>query len=778
MTLSGSRALIDEAETLLTAIRGGVLVHLHEGVYPTHLTASLDLARLLNECAAKIDDHAIAAGADALEAWLLLLTSESGMISHTRTHSLLDQISELEVAVIAYRTRTQGQPDDLADFVDRSFLTFSSRASVREKKDGVLELDHAPVPASGTTEEAFEIDAEMIEVFREEATGLLQGIRANLDVLSGRPNDREALWEVKRNAHTLKGAAGVVGLGKLSTLAHQVEDLLGRMSESEAFSNSKLVGLLLNATACMTALADGESSPTLDAEMSALEGEFAEVLFSISDASEPTISQSEEPGTAAEPELTPDAPSPVIRKGRIVRVSLDRLDDLVKIVRSLESGRRSFKERIDDLRRQLEESYNNRLRLQAASGKIEKLDTFLTQLPKGESRWAQAEFDQITYELAETTRDASVIDTSLVSVRSGFEELYDQQRILIDRIQERLFRLRNVELGTVATRLQRTVRVTCDEEGKRAEIEIENPSIEVDTQIIDSLIEPLMHLLKNAVVHGIEPPEMRRLLGKPETGKIKIRAENDGPYFIMTVSDDGSGITNQALVDKAVASGRLTREEVRRLSVTEIRDLIFMPGLTTAEKLSLNAGRGVGMSIVRESLAAAGGTIEIETWPQRGTRFTVQLPNPFGEMSASQALMDETAEQESGLNELKILVIDDSPSVRLLTTRTIQTAGWRAESANNGIDALKKLTSMDERPNLILSDIEMPLMGGYEFIAALRSEPLLKDIPVIVVSSRAGAEDRKQALAAGALEYITKPYNESQLIALIDRLALRPQLAL
>ena len=767
MTTSKSKVHIDEAESLLTAIRGGVLMHLHDGVYPEHLKVPLDLARSLNECGATIGDETIAAGADALEAWLMLLSSETGMISHTRTHSLLDQISDLEIALIAYRGNTHTQPDDLADFVDRSFLNFSLPD----------EPDEPATDVSGEPGESFEIDAELFEVFREEAASLLHGIRTNLDALSARPNDREALWEVKRNAHTLKGAAGIAGLTQLSKLAHQVEDLLGRLSETEAGSNSNIVELLLNATTCLTALADGEKSALLNGEIRALESEFDETLMSFSDVVETPVDvqMADTPLPLTETPVAASAP-PIPRKGRIVRVSLDRLDDLVKIVRGLESSRVAFETRLADLERQLEESYNNRLRLQAASGKIDKLDAFPTHAQRSESRWAQAEFDQITYELAETARDASVIDSSLGSVRSGFEELYDQQRMLIERVQERLVRLRNVEFGSIATRLQRTVRVTSDEEGKLAELSVENASLEVDTQIIDSLIEPLMHLLKNAVVHGIEAPDTRRILGKPEVGRVTVRVENEGAYVVLTVADDGRGIANQPLLEKAIASGRITREAAQQMTPEQVRDLIFLPGLTTAENLSLNAGRGVGMSIVRESLAAAGGTIAIETRPQQGTTFTVQLPNPFGEMSASHSLDDTTADTDP--DELKILVVDDSPSVRLMTTRTIQAAGWRVETAKNGLDALKKLTAMEERPHLILSDIEMPLMGGYEFVAAVRSEPLLKDIPIVMVSSRSGAEDRKQALAAGALEYVTKPYNEAHLVDLIDRLALRPQLTI
>lgn len=763
MVISNSKAVIDEAETLLTAIRGGVLVHLQDALYPNHLKVPVDLARSLNECASKIGDNAIADSADTLEAWLTLLASETGPISHTRTRSLLDQISELEVELVAYRSSASANTPvlDVGDFVDESFRSLSQR-----EPEGQADED-----ADDVSEESFEVDSEMLEVFREEAGSLLQNIRTNLETLSRVPDDRGALWEVKRNAHTLKGAAGVVGLGKLSTLAHRVEDVLSRLSDTEANSNVRILGLLIKASSCLSSLAAGDASTDLDSQVESLEREFADALRSISasaDDSEPGNARTEETHAA-----TPPA-QPPLQKSSIVRVSLERLDDLVKMVRGLEASRGAFEQHIEELEKQLDEATNNKLRLQSASGKIEKLSTVRSPYIFAEGQRQRPELDQIAYELAETARDASIINTLLTSVRVRFGELYDRQGDLIANVHARLMRLRNVEFGTITTRLERTVRVTCEEEGKKAKIEIANGPFEVDTQTIDLLIEPLMHLLKNAVVHGIELPDIRRMLGKSEVGRIAISVAGEGSTVVLTVSDDGRGIANQPLVEKAVASGRITRDDANAMTADEIRELIFLPGLTTAEKINLNAGRGVGMSIVRESIAAANGTISIETWPQKGTTFTIRIPNPFTELRhRGQQLPGQTRDNDA--DKLKVLVVDDSPSVRLATARTIERAGWRAESAKNGLDALEKLTTMNRLPQIILSDIEMPFMGGHELLAALRAELSLKDIPVIIVSSRAGAEDRKRALAAGALDYVTKPYDEDYLVELIERLALRPE---
>ena len=175
MVISNSKAVIDEAETLLTAIRGGVLVHLQDALYPNHLKVPVDLARSLNECASKIGDESIAGSADTLEAWLTLLASETGPISHTRTRSLLDQISELEVGLVAYRSSASANTSvlDVGDFVDESFRSLSQREPDPQHDEH----------ADGASEEAFEVDSEMLEVFREEAGSLLQNIRDRKSVV-------------------------------------------------------------------------------------------------------------------------------------------------------------------------------------------------------------------------------------------------------------------------------------------------------------------------------------------------------------------------------------------------------------------------------------------------------------------------------------------------------------------------------------------------------------------------------------------------------------------
>ena len=760
MLTSQSKAFIDEAEALLGAIRGGVLVHLQDGVRAEHLKVPLDFARLLNAQVSQTEDHDIIAAADALEAWLMLLVTETEPLSDARTMSLLDQISELEAALFGHKEIEHTPASDVADFIDESFeiLRSTSTNTTKNSSDSSKESDD------------FEVDSELLEVFNEEAKALLRSITLNLEVLSARPKDREALWEIKKSAHTFKGAAGIVGLKKLSDLAHRVEDLLEHVSEKNADLNVHIVGLLLNAAECLEALSNDERSPEIDARIDWLHTAFGKVLEA--------ISNSERPGE--EPVVPLPVPPPPKRRATdqfaaprrtnsIVRVSVDRLDELVRNMRDLFASRTAFEQRLAELEQQLEESHNNGLRLLEASGKVEGLKKEIDL--SGRGNWDAAGG---VYDLAEAVKDAGIINTAFDNVKSNLEALYDAQSAAIDEIQERLLRLRNVEFGSIATRLQRTVRVTSDEEEKRAEVVIENGSLEVDTQLIDSLIEPLLHLLKNAVVHGIENPETRRILGKPEAGKITIRASNKGSYTVISVTDDGRGIAFRPLLEKALVSNLISAAEAELMTPEKILELIFLPGLTTAKKLNLNAGRGVGMSIVRESIAAAGGTISIETWPQKGTTFTVRIPRPLESQPSEPRNRPSDFPVASG--RMRVMIVDDSPSVRLTTSRVVEKAGWHVETAKNGFDAMQKLKTLPA-PNLILSDIEMPRMDGFEFVTSLREDESLKNIPVVFISSRADDVNRRQASAAGVADYLTKPYDQIQLLECINRLTQNAELA-
>lgn len=798
----------------------------------------------------------------------------------------------------------------------------------------------------------FEVDPELLEIFAEEADELLRNIDASLDSLANDRNDSDSLWEIRRNAHTFKGSAGIVGLKQLSEVAHRVEDLLDRLAETKYPANDQVLDLLHGSTRCLKSLVAGDSAETLSQTISGLYSEFDVVLAALSE--QPIVSAVAAQVVQAEVEIetleVPVSVEPTVSLERsddldqtildrlfgtdvieqvnikaapsrsVIRVSLERLDELVRIVRDMLIGRSVYEQNLKSLERQIDDLHNATRRLQTTSTKLE-IDFEASMMGSGSSALTHGglpaqstqgsfdelefdrytEFHQSTRELTETTSDAFSINASLDLLRGGFESVYDEQRRLIDELQEWLLHVRMVEFGTLAPRLQRAVRVTCDEEGKQAELRITNESLEVDTQILDSLIEPLMHLLKNSVAHGIENAETRRLMDKPEVGSIDISVENDETHIVLRISDDGRGISPQAVKEKAVSLGQITADEAERLSDEEVLELIFLQGLSTAEKLNLSAGRGVGMSIVKESISAARGTIAIESTSHKGTTFVVRMPlalavtkvlltrvsgrtyalpirhiNHVAELTddvfagidgkkvdllgkklplhqlpvflghepvepsmllGKAALLFETTGRSCaiaveevltteeivikplarpldkingllgaailGSGELVpildvpallrktsattfvpsytprpqlekqpwILIVDDSPSVRHMTSKVVQSAGWTAKTAKDGLDALEQLKAAEDLPTVILSDIEMPRMDGYEFAASLQRDEKLNKIPVIMITSRTAEKHREKALESGVSQYLTKPYEDRELIDSIKVLA-------
>jgi chemosensory pili system protein ChpA (sensor histidine kinase/response regulator) len=628
----------------------------------------------------------------------------------------------------------------------------------------------------------------------------------------------------------------------------------------------------------------------------------------------------------------------------VVRVSIERLDDLFNLVGEMVNNRSFFKQRLSELEQQIEELHHTTRRLRVSSGKLE------TDFESGDAgggssssssgpasislgganygiRPGQAnsvanfkaqEFDTLEFdrytdfhqtarELVETASDASSINNNLDNLLDNLNLLFENQHRLLEGMQDNLLRLRMVSLDSLAQRLHRTARVTAQEEGKCVDLTIENDTIEIDTEILDSFVEPLLHILRNAVAHGIEPAETRRLLGKPEKGRITLRAYSEGTHIVFVLSDDGRGISLADLKEKAAQIGFISKQEAAAMSDEEAYSLIFLPGLSTAAQISQVSGRGVGMNIVKTNITRRQGTISVKSEPGKGTTFTVRLPvalavtrallvkaagtetfafplnlvkqvteiSPaefeqakrdkrllvgktaysffhFNELlnlptvmpaagndSKIPLLLLETSENPSAMaidqilrteeivikplgatlenvpeiigatilgdgcavpvldlvyllkkpavhvkkpvrnlpekkSGLTVLIVDDSPSVRQINLKLIKNAGWQAIIAKDGLEALEILQTLGETPDIVLTDVEMPRMDGYELLASLKRQPSTNSIPVIMITSRAGEKHRRKAFDLGVDEYLTKPYQDGMLIETIKRLTIHP----
>ena len=907
---------VEEGQSTLAGVRACILTAIRGNGGVAELDGSIGLVRSFRSTALMLPGEEFHGGLIELEKQLTAAALSRYELATGAGLKLLDQLAAMEASLGMQMLKAPDPHFDVSRFVDESFESLRT-LPLREP---VIELS-AEVAESAPEVDEFEIDDEMLEVFAMEAEDLLANIESSLGSLSTQPDNRDALWEIRRSAHTFKGAAGIVGLRRQSELAHRIEDLLDRIADNDAASIDNILVVLRTATDLLRAMTAGEAPDGLSAELERINTDFDSLLCSL--RSEESAVQGASPITASPPAQPPvetaalpvpaatNEPKP--DRKPIIRVSLERLDDLVLNVRDMVVSRSVLERLLSELERQINELHNSTRRLQSTCSRFE-IDVESTIFLRGNVAAQDVRskahgqdfdpleldrytgFDRATRELSETASDAFSIGTALESVRRSLEILFDDQQRLTDQMQGRLMKIRMVEFGSLTTRLQRAVRVTCEEEGKHAEIVVENGQLEIDTQILDALVEPLIHLLKNAVVHGIEDPETRRLIGKPETGRIVIRLIGEDTHIVVAVSDDGRGVAASALCAKAISSGQITSPEAEKLTEDERLGLIFLPGLTTAEKLNLSAGRGVGMNIVKESIEAKNGTISLKSTPQRGTTFTLRLPLPLavtnvvivragrqvfavptklidrvekapgsggerssvtfygrtyefrmlGEIAGSPigkradlddlhlllidtikggialAVNEVVRSEEVVIEPLRkpldsipgllgaaiigsgdlipildlpallkgdavdrptcpfasetnpdafILVVDDSPSVRHTTSKVLQNAGWSVETAKDGLDALEKLRSSRNFPAVVLSDVEMPRMGGYEFVAAMRESDLLKDIPVVFVTSRSGEKHREKASELGISNYLPKPFDEKELVDLISKLA-------
>ncbi len=915
---------ISKAEYHLPMIRNAFLICSQEGNLGGELETSLYYSQEIKEAAVSVGLNDVGAACEKLESELKNSIGLKKQLSDAQIRNLLDNLAQIEALLAKVKFSAEDTSLNFDGFVDQSFIN--------------LGLDSLETKSSTENEaEAFDIDEEMLEIFAEEADDLLRNINSHLEILQSAPNNRESLLEIRRNAHTLKGSAGIVGLKLLSKLAHRVEDLLDHLAEKKVDGNEKIFELLQSSTDCLSALASGENSPQMPKRIELLYRNFDEILYAIEkgtfekDAAKAARAGKSNSEAAAEHPAS-ENPSAVPAPKSVIRVSLEKLDELVRLIGDLVISRSVFERRLAEFEHQIGELQHSTNRLMRSTGKLETdFEANMLQgtgsrfqVPNSNSSLVSTqpsslnfdalefdhytEFHQTTRELLETAGDTSAINLELDRLRSNLEMLFSSQSRLIEEMHDKLLHLRMIRFGSLAARLQRTVRVTCEEEMKQADLIIEGEQTEVDSQILDLLAEPLLHLLRNAVAHGIESPDTRRLLGKPERGKILLRLHSEGTHVILTITDDGRGISAVALREKAIRNGLISPEEAEKMTDEEAFSLGFLPGLTTAEGVSQTAGRGVGMNIVKTSVSRGQGTISIASKPQKGTTFTIRMPmalaitrgllvkingqtfafplklvKKISEISAFEfadlaekpslsidgtdykiknlgtllnfpasnikkelipLLLLETSETPCALTvdeivraeeivikpltsplenypnligatilgdgnvvpvldliyllkngegdkprkaekipvspdadflspsspsfltpprQISVMVVDDSPSVRHITSKSIKNAGWQVFPAKDGLEAFEALQAGDALPDIVLTDVEMPRMDGYELLASIRSHEDLKHLPVIMITSRASEKHRQRAAELGVSEYMTKPFDDSVL---------------
>ncbi len=432
----------------------------------------------------------------------------------------------------------------------------------------------------------------LFQIFREECDEHIQKLNDGLLALERRPQGAP-LDEILRAAHSLKGAARMMGFKTLETLAHYLETLLTQLHRGEKqITPAILQALYRDIDAVgqgLGALIDGREPPSIDALVDELRVAAGET---------PALPAAAGDGAPAGPR-TAGGQAPAARDGAAltsIRVQTERLDHLINQTGELLATKI---EALDNLR-QIEDTLD------------------------GLEDWRR--------KLVRETHDSLSLDRieRIGEDLSGvFQRLSDNTRrleLLVDEIHEGVRDLRLLPLSTILEPFPRLVRDLARDLEKEAELALEGASTRLDKKILEELREPLIHLVRNAVDHGIEPPDERERLGKPRSGRLSIAARREGTKILVIVKDDGKGLDRGAIAAKAIERGLVSPDEIRRWPDAEVFDLIFRPGFSTAAGVTEVSGRGIGMDAVVERLERLKGSILTESRAGEGATFTLSLP--------------------------------------------------------------------------------------------------------------------------------------------------------
>lgn len=787
------------------------------------------------------------------------------------------------------------------------------------------------------------LDLDLVDIFVEEGRDILDLCDTNLFNLRQSPNDAESIAGLQRSLHTLKGGARMAGINAIGDLGHTIESLLEavmahrtsldrqdlRLLES-AFDRlhhmllrTREHGVVAMPSAMITLFAERIAGKTINTQaIQAAEAteevdrssltEHQETEASASSSVErPADSASSVQGAESSPlsssSLT-DAPleedAPLARPSQEqVRVRADLLDSLVGSAGEVAIYRSRLEQQLGAFRAAMVEldRTNTRLRDQLRRLDLETEAQIVARYQR-EHDQPSREFDpleldrfstlqQLSRALNESAADLTGLQGVLDELSRQYDNLLQQQSRVSSELQDGLMRARMIPFDTVVPRLRRVVRQAASDTGKQAQLFLEGTRSELDRKVLDRMIAPLEHMLRNSVAHGLETPEQRRKQKKTEEGKITIQLRHEGSEIVVEVTDDGSGLDRKAILRRAQERGLVPAKA--SLSEPEIDNLIFASGLSTSSTVSQLAGRGVGMDVVRNEVRQLGGTVEIQSTPGQGVCFTLRLPQtlavtqavfvrigesifavPVGSVSgigrisrerysSDQITVYRYANEEYALNDLGILVgqapaavegqaqiplllvrsgelraavaidevlgsreivvkpvgmqiasvpgiyggtitgdgrvivildvaplvrrhltqpidhrrhveapekkeipvvmvVDDSLTMRKVTSRVLERNNLEVMTARDGIEALE---IMEERvPDLMLLDIEMPRMDGYELATAMRNAPRLKSVPIVMITSRSGDKHRQRALKIGVQRYLGKPYQELDLM--------------
>ncbi|PCK10022.1 MAG: hypothetical protein COA42_01740 [Alteromonadaceae bacterium] len=801
-------------------------------------------------------------------------------------------------------------------------------------------------------------DADITEIFLEEADELTEELDEALHTWETEWGNQGAIESMKRALHTLKGGARLSGMQKFGDLTHDYEGFIESvnlkaldagffktlheyqdkvLSAGRGLKHFVATGEVLYVTAERVD-ANAESEAPADSA-----GEHAQSATEASASHtdnvvpfvakpKPSGSPSDDAGVFGVTEFNAAAAfggaqggqaAVAARKGgpqEVVKVSAELLEELVNLAGETSISRSRLEQHVSDFSFSLDEIDSTLSRLQEQLRRLD-IETEAQVIFRREQLADDESFDPLEMDrysqLQQLSRSLTESASDLVDLKSDLgEQLRDTETLLLQQsrintnLQEGLMRSRMVPFSRLVPRLRRIVRQVAGELGKQVNFELDNIEGELDRSVLERMVPPFEHMLRNAVDHGIEMPEDRMVAGKPKAGCITLTLGREGGDVIIRLKDDGRGIDLKRVRAKAIERELMLPDA--ELADHDIMQFILHAGFSTAESVTQISGRGVGMDIVNAEIKQLGGAVSIDSEWGKGTEFLIRLPftlsvnralmidvgndnyavplssiegivriSPYelehyydspdarfeyaGEkyhvrylggllnknitpklegkalplpvilvrsaehamalhvdalqgsreivvkslgqqfslvsglsgatvmgdgsvvvildphalvrqevagatqLQADQASKGQSAEVAEVAEVIKtIMVVDDSVTVRKVTTRFLEREGYEVITAKDGVDALRVL--QEGLPDLMLLDIEMPRMDGFEVAKTIRTTRRWKHLPIIMITSRTGDKHREHALTLGVDKYLGKPYQEDLLLESMEEL--------
>lgn len=741
--------------------------------------------------------------------------------------------------------------------------------------------------------------SELIRYFLLEAEEHINTLIEGIEELETKGYDKETIESLFRTTHTLKGSASLFNFNKTATISHRLEDFFESILNEEINYNDSFLYWIKKAIDAILLLVNevretGEEKSEIDEE----------VIKSIDN-----IIHKKQILSIEQYKTSVFKTSPMINT---VRVEIEAIDSIIASLGETLVHKNTILDKEKELFNIIEEIQNSGKRLikeitdfsdrywLSTQNKNEKIfDSFFTD-------FSDLEFDRydeyhiFLRKIQEITNDITEGINSLFIFSEHLSSNLKSLNREINHLKNSLIEIRMLPIGKLLHRLSEAIKNIAKTHGKIIEIEIKGAEVKIDKPIFDALYEPMLHILRNSIKHGIEYPEERIIKGKEQTGHIKIYVRKEGKHIIITIQDDGKGIDIDKVKEIAIKKNFITPEHASFISKEEILSYIFAPAFSTSEEIDFQSGRGMGLNIVKTTISKLKGTIEVFSKPDKETSFIIKIPQSlsisnlltfnahnldfatpinyieeiltledfpqaiterninhknriipvkvFSEILFSTngkkiekgyvivfnfsgirkgLIVDEISGYEEAtvhsfgkflegltqylgyfisgkgipiyvIDPLKlfeeefmfitispkfsesftykgsVLVVDDSISVRKTLQSVLENKKLKVYTAKDGVEALNLLEN--NKVDLIVTDLEMPVMHGYEFISRVRKDPRFKNLPIVVLTSRGTKKHEEKAIAAGADGFIVKPFDEKSIEEqIINRLS-QPEL--